>query len=340
MALLFRNLSVLIEAGVSLPRALRLLSAEENNSELAAALRQIERAIDSGRPLWSAMADTRIFDTVAVELVRVGETSGRLAVVLARLAAWFERQMVLSMRTRSALIYPLFVMALCGAVVVLGPPFLLDEMFRSFTAMNTPIPRLTQILMTASAALRNPFVMVSVPLLVGLAFFSHRRMMTRPSWRRTQDRLLASVPVLGPCLREITTVSFVMSLELMHASAIPLFKALQYAAATSDSPLLEERAGAGAERLMNGASLAEALRSMDYFPTFLVDVVRTGEESGKLSKMLEHYAQLAEVSLEGRIQAALATLEPLALTFMGAVVAVVTLAVMGPLLGALEALSL
>lgn len=338
-AIVFRELSVMLRAGVPIVRALGLVKGSVHNPALRRGLEGALQAVHSGMPLSHGMSlHTGAFSPIALELVRVGEGTGNLDTVLDRVAGWFEARLAAQQKLKAALTYPLMVAALSLAVLVVVPAFLMDGVFAMLADLKVEVPLATRLLMAFSAAVRSPVTWVATALALGAGLWGWSVAMRSRARRLQRDRCLLRLKGVGPCLRLAAVTSFAASLEVAMESGVPLVRALRMAARGTGNLALEEAVEEALRHVQQGVPLAQALGP--FFPPAMLRMLAAGEESGSVVNMLTRYRKMAEADLEAALEVAVAALEPAVLLTMGLVVGFMALSMMAPLLKAMEAMAL
>lgn len=340
-ALVFRQLAVLLESGVNISTAIALLAKDVSHPMLSTALLMTEAAIYRGQYFSKALAQhAEVFSPMLLRLVVVGEATGKLPLVLQRIADHLEQQRRLFLEIRSSLAYPLFVCALCLVLVVVVPVFLLDGVFQMLTDLHAEIPLVTRIIMLASQATRSPLCWLGAVLVCCGAVHVCLKVLDDYHRRKAFDAWLLRMRGLGPIFHNLALAQFARSLALMYENGLPILKALREAARTTGHLAVEAAADAVARRVEAGVPLHRAFADHDLFPSWMVRLVAAGDDYGETVPMLERCACMAEEEAEQRIRIAMAALEPAVLLAMGLAVSVIVLATMTPLLRAMERLAL
>ncbi|MBW1749530.1 MAG: type II secretion system F family protein, partial [Deltaproteobacteria bacterium] len=284
-----RQLATLLGAGIPLVPALNGLIEQTTNKTLKTIITQIKESVNEGNSLTSALAEhPRLFSKIYVNMVRAGEASGSLDVVLERLAEFGERQQALHSRIKAALIYPIF-MALVGTVVLfLLITFIVPSITKVFNDRNQILPLPTIILIKISSFLQSYWWLVLL-LFVGL-ILGIRLFIQRPKGRRIWDKLKLTLPVLQDLNIKIAAASMGRTLASLLQSGVPLITSLQIVKNILNNVLLAEVMDEATEELEKGKSLSGILRGNKYFTPMLVQMIAVGEQSGALEKMLEKAA--------------------------------------------------
>lgn len=332
----FRAMSAMITAGVSIDRSLQVLS--EQDSRMAKVAGSLQDDIVSGRPLSSAMSRfPSVFNRVQVSMIAVGENSGTMDTVLLALADAEERQVGTRGRAISALIYPAAVLGFVVVGCLLAPPLFLNDFFRTLADSGVSLPPLTLAVMYVSKTLWSPFFWALVAFaVVGLRVL-YLRWKDSPRLALRSEELLRKVPVLGELASQVCQLAFVRSLALQLEAGLYLDKSLVLASRTSGSRLLEDKTVEIVEGLKNGASLGFSIERSRVFPRLVVEFLKMGEETGRLSQSCQFAENLLRAKLEAAIEVAEALVEPLSMALVGFLVGLVALACMLPLVKMFEA---
>jgi general secretion pathway protein F len=325
-----RQLATLLGAGIPLVPALNGLIEQTTNKTLKTIITQIKESVNEGNSLTSALAEhPRLFSRIYVNMVRAGEASGSLDVVLERLAEFGERQQALHSRIKAALIYPIF-MALVGTVVLfLLITFIVPSITKVFSDRNQILPLPTIILIKISSFLQSYWwlvLLLFVGLVLGIRLFIHR-----PKGRRIWDKLKLTLPVLQDLNIKIAAASMGRTLASLLQSGVPLITSLQIVKNILNNVLLAEVMDEATEELEKGKSLSGILRGNKYFTPMLVQMIAVGEQSGALEKMLEKAADSYEKEVETKIMAMTSMIEPVMILAMGLVVSFIVISILLPI---------
>jgi len=325
-----RQLATLLGAGIPLVPALSGLIEQTSNKTLKTIITQIKDSVNEGNSLTSALAEhPRLFSRVYVNMVRAGEASGSLDVVLERLAEFGERQQALRSRITAALVYPIF-MALVGTVVLfLLITFIVPSITKVFDDRNQILPLPTTMLIKTSSFLQSYWWLVLL-LSVGLVL-TVRFLIRRPKGRRVWDKLKLTIPVLRDLNIKIAAASLGRTLASLLQAGVPLITSLQIVKNILNNMLLAEVMDKATEELEKGKSLSGILRGNKYFTPMLVQMIAVGEQSGALEKMLEKAADSYEKEVESKIMAMTSMIEPIMILVMGLAVSFIVISILLPI---------
>jgi general secretion pathway protein F len=325
-----RQLATLLGAGIPQASSLNGLIEQTTNKTLKTIITQIKESVNEGNSLTSALSEhPRLFSKIYINMVRAGEASGSLDVVLERLAEFGERQQALRSRIKAALIYPIF-MALVGTIVLfLLITFIVPSITKVFSDRNQILPLPTIILIKISSFLQSYWWLVLIlcaGLVLGIRFFIHQ-----PRGRYIWDKLKLSLPLLKDLNIKIAAASLGRTLASLLQSGVPLITSLQIVKNILNNVLLAEVLDEATEELEKGKSLSGILRGNPYFTPMLIQMIAVGEQSGALEKMLEKAADSYEKEVETKIMAMTSMIEPIMILVMGLVVSFIVVSILLPL---------
>lgn len=332
---LCRQLSTLLASGVSLVRALTIISQDEG---ISAGLRRVYESVLSevrkGSSLSDALEAQQVFPALMLGMVRAGEGSGRLDRVAERLAVHYEKAHQMNQQVKSALMYPMILAVLSVAVVIVIVTFVLPQFSDLFSTMDS-LPAVTLALMAFSDFMVTKWYL----LLLGLAALAAAlRALRVPSVRLALDRGKLTMPVFGKLHRIICTARFARTISSLYASGLPIITALQTARDTIGNAYIVSQFDAVLAQVRSGVSLSAALESVDGFQRKLCSSIAVGEETGQLDSMLDSIADSMEYDAQQASRRMMTILEPLLIVLMAGVVGFIIIAVMSPIIGSYSAI--
>jgi len=338
-AVLFRSLAVMFSSGVNLDRALQMLGEQMSNPGLRKACQELSKQVQSGHYLSNAMRRLPwAFTNLQIRLVAVGEKSGQLGGVFVRLAEYEEKRVEIEMKVRSALVMPIILSCLCLTMVALVPPFLFQGLFEILKETGGTLPWPTRVLMLLSGLMTNPLSYLVVAVLAATFFRVAWSLYQKPNTARRFFGWIRSLPIFGNTLKMLSVTRFAHTLSTLTHVGIPILQALEHSAAASDDPYLIYHMSRVIETVTDGEPLGTALHDSDCFPAGFCHGVSAGEESGRLSAMLESLSRLYEVELMQSIETLSKALEPLMMAVIGVIVGFTVVATLLPMLKVIESL--
>ncbi len=331
LPLLTRQMATLLGAGVPLVGALQSVATQVDDPESRKVLAGMQEAVREGASLARAVeTHPGTFPAIYAAMVRAGEESGTLSLSLARLADHLEMQARTRNRVRSALTYPILMAVVAALVVVFLLTFVVPKIVGIFAHLGHALPLPTRILIGITGILSASWWALLL-LLAGTALAARRYLATERG-RMARDTLLLRLPLLGR-LEHLSALSrFARTLSTLISGGIPVDRALRIVAPVVGNAVITERITVSADRVVEGATLADSLRPHPEIPPTLVQMVAVGEESGALGELLDRAADAMDEETNARLSRLLSLLEPLIILAMGTVVAFIVVSVLLPLL--------
>lgn len=315
-----RELSVMLNAGQDLDRALRFLVDTAANARVRGVLTQLRDAVRDGSPLAGALAQhPKSFPRLYIGLVRAGESGGMLAATLSRLADLLERQRGLRAAVTNALIYPtILVVVGIGAIVMLLTQ-VLPQFIPLFQQTGAALPGPTRFVIALGDFVAD-YGLYAVGLVVA-AVLATRQALKRPRVRIVWDRFLLRLPVVGPLAKEILAARLSRTLGTLLQNGVPLVSALGIVIDVIDNTAGEAALRAATESAKGGAGLARPLQQAGIFPVRMVYLLRLGEETAQLGAMALRAAEIHEEQARMGIERIVALLVPVLIIVIGGAVA-------------------
>jgi len=329
-ALMTRQLSTLIGAGIPLVDALRALTEQTENPRLKTVLGQVRDRVNEGGALADALGASDVFSDLFVSMVRAGEAGGALQVVLDRLADYLEAQVRLRNRVSSIMIYPLFMMAFAMVVVGVLVTVVLPQITELLVTLDQPLPFYTRWIIAASNFVREWWWGIGIAAIA--AGLGLRAAISTQRGRTIWDRGKLQVPVMGKAVRLIAIARFTRTLATLLAGGLPIVRALATSKDVADNTVLGNAIDRATESITEGASLARPLRDSGEFPPMVTHMIEVGERSGELVAMLGKVADTYDEQVETLVSRLTALLEPLLILIMVGIVVLIILATLVPLL--------
>ncbi|RMH22511.1 MAG: type II secretion system protein GspF [Gammaproteobacteria bacterium] len=331
LALLTRQFATLISAALPVDEALHALSRQTNKGRIKAILIAVRSQVMEGYSLARAMEQyPSVFNETYRTTIEAGEASGKLAIVLERLADYVEEKQALQQKMIQAMIYPVILTLVALGVISLLMLYVVPDVIQVFTHMNQTLPILTRILIQVSHFLQAYIGLLLLGLggvLLGIVL-----LLRQPAIRYQFHRLLLKLPVIGPLVLANNTARFSRTFHVLLSSGIPAMEALKAAARTIANLPMRRVVDEAAQRVKEGSSLHKALDRGGYFPPLLIHLIASGEASGRLDQMLQRAAQSQEDALENRLSTLMALLEPLMILIMGFIVLLIVLSILLPIM--------
>ena len=325
-----RQLATLLGAGIPLVPALGGLIEQTSNRSFKTVLAQIKDAVNEGNSLTTALTShPRLFSKIYVNMVRAGEASGSLDVVLDRLAEFGENQHAIRSRIKAALLYPLF-MAIVGVLVLfLLITFIVPSITSVFEGTQQALPLPTIVLIAMSTLLKQFWWAILLVVLGAVA--AVRWYVATPAGRRHWDLFKLTLPGVRDLSIKTASARFSRTLASLLQSGVPLVSSLTIVRNIVDNVILAEQIREACEELEKGASLSQFFRGGKWFPPMLVQMMAVGEQSGTLDKMLAKAADSYEKEVEAKILALTSMIEPVMILTMGVAVSFIVVSILLPI---------
>ncbi|HEU0336540.1 MAG TPA: type II secretion system F family protein [Gaiellaceae bacterium] len=326
-----RQFATMIEAGLSVVQALVILEQQTDDQALAAVVEDVREQVESGALLSEAMGrHPDVFNKLYVAMVEAGEAAGVLDTVLDRVATQIEKEQKIKRRVKGAMIYPTVVLVFAFLTLTGMLMFLVPVFVKVFEQLGGELPTLTQAVLHVSNLLRGYwFIIFPVMGAIIWGFFRWKRTETgRQAW----DRFKLRIPVqIGTVVRKIAMARFSRTLSTLVAAGVDIIKALEITAQTSGNWVVEEETMKMRARVQEGAPIAQPLIDSPVFPPMVGQMVKIGEETGELEKMLSKVADFYEDEVDASIQALTSIIEPLMMIGVGAVVGIIIISMYMPM---------
>lgn len=331
MALFARNLSTVLDAGVTLLRGLEISARQTESQKLSKVLKSITYDVRSGLSLAGALAKyPRIFSPLWRGLVETGEASGNLAQVLEKLAEYLELRLEFTRKIKSALIYPCILLVAAGGAVVFFASFILprfEALFSQFGGINLPF--LTRLVFKLGLFLKTYLVGVIIGgvLLVYLFLWWTKT----PQGKGLIDRVSLSFPLIRNFFYAFYIERFSSTLFILLDSGVPVVYALEVAQKSIGNRILEKFLEKVKEKVKDGKPLSSELIALNFFPPMVGEMISIGEEIGELSRMFFKICKYFQTDLDTKIQRFISMFEPLMILVVGGGIAIIVVALYLPL---------
>jgi len=330
LLLFSRQLHTLLRSGVPILRALAGLQESATGERMKRTLQQVRRSLESGLELSMALAQhSRIFNAFYVAMVRVGEMTGRLDVVLLALFKHLEFEVYMRQQVKSAVRYPIFVaIAMVAAIGVINvmviPAF--ATVFKSFGA---ELPLATRLLLGASKFTLQWGWLIALGAVGGVVAL--RSWMATPDGRLTSDRWRLRLPLAGKIVQKATLARFARSFALALKSGVPIEQALTVVAQTVDNQHIARKIEGLRDAVQRGDSILRAAAASGVFTPVVLQMIAVGEETGAIEELMDEVADLYSNDVQYELKTLSQQLEPILIVFLGALVLVLALGVFLPM---------
>ena len=331
LAIATRQLATLIGAGIPLVEALSALVDQIEHPRLKRIMGVVKQKVNEGSSLAAALGENpKVFGDLYVNMIRAGESSGALDVVLIRLADFTEAQAQLRNKIIGAMLYPAIMVVVGVAIVGILFAVVIPKVTKIFDDMNVTLPWTTRLLIFISNIVRDYWylIIIGTPALL----YGIRRWMKTPRGTAFWDKTQLKVPVLGDLIRMLAISRFAKTLSTLLASGVPLLTAMDIVRNIVTNTLLSSVIDNARDAIREGESIAAPLKRSGQFPPLVYHMIAIGERSGQLEEMLSNVARSYESQVDMRIGALTSLLEPVMIVLMGGGVAFIVFSILMPIM--------
>jgi general secretion pathway protein F len=326
-----RQLATLLSSGLPLMDSLAVLVEQEESEGLKAALSKVRDSVREGASLADALKENpKVFSQLYMNMVSAGEASGTLEITLDRLADFLDEQVRFRGRLSAALAYPAFMTVIGIGMLFFIFSFVMPRVVGMFEDMKQQLPLITLILL-GTVRFLSSFWWAILLVIGGTAYYLRRYLGTQAG-KETFDARLLKMPVFGALIRMIAVSRFTRTLGTLLQSGVPALAALDIVKSVVGNTVLANAIQKARENVREGEPIADPLRRSGLFPPVVVQMVAVGEKSGELEKMLLKISDSFDRTVETRITALMALLEPIIILVMGLVIGFIVIAIMLPML--------
>ncbi len=338
LAVFTRQFSVMIDAGLPLVQALDILGAQEEDKHFSAVIAQTRADVESGASLADAMRKyPRTFDPLFTNMIAAGEAGGILDTILHRLAVYIEKNVKLTGKVKSAMMYPIAI--LCIAVLVVAGIlwWVIPSFAQMFEGLGAELPAPTQLVIWLSNWFtRNvPFVIAAFVVLG----WGLRRYYATDGGRHVVDRWRLKLPVLGPVMRKLAVARFCRTLGTLISSGVPILDGLDITGKTAGNVIIEDAVMTTRKSIEGGETIALPLKETGVFPAMVVQMIGVGEATGALDAMLGKIADFYEEEVDASVAGLLTLLEPIMIAVLGVIVGGIVVSMYMPIFEMVSKLS-
>ena len=330
IAIFSRQFATMIEAGLTLLRSLQILAVQTESKPLADVINQVRQDVESGSSLSQAFArHPKVFNKLFVAMVRSGESGGVLDQVLLQLAATIEKQVELRRKIRSAMTYPVVVLAIVVLILTAMLVFIVPLFKGFYKSLNGTLPLMTRFLITASNIFVRLFPLVV--LAVVAAAYGFKRWIATDEGRSKWDVFKLKIPVFGKLVHKTAMARFARTFGVLLRSGVPILEALEITKDTAGNTVVSRGLADVQSGVKIGEPIAKPLENHAVFPPMVTQMMAVGEESGALDTLLEKIADFYDQEVEATVNSLTSLLEPLMILVLGGCVGTMVIALYLPM---------
>src|SRR3954471_11511435 len=326
-----RQFATMIEAGLNVVSALVILEQQTDDPGLALVVRELRQDVEAGLLLSEALSKhPKVFSRLYIAMVEAGEAAGILDIVLDRGAFQIEKDTQIKRRVKGAMIYPTMVLIFATMVLIGMLMFLVPIFVKIFASLGGELPTLTPYVLYASNFL-HAYWFIVIPSMIASPFIFKKWKATE-NGRRNWDRFKLKVPMkIGDTVLKVTMARFSRTLSTLVASGVDIIKALEITGQTSGNWVIEDALAGVRARVHEGVPIAQPLVENPVFPPMVSQMVKIGEETGELEKMLGKIADFYEDEVDAAVQSLTSIIEPVMMIGVGVMVGVIVIAMYLPM---------
>lgn len=330
LAVFARQFATMIDAGLTMLRALSIMAEQVENPELRKVLRAVKQDVEAGHSLSSALGRwPRVFPPLMVSMAKAGEAGGFLDTAMRQIADNFEAEVKLRSKIKAALTYPTVVFILAIVMCIALLTFVVPVFKNMFEDLGGELPLPTKILVMLSAAMK--YVVPLGALLTGAFVWWWRRYGRTERVRNVVDPMKLRLPVFGNLFRKLALARFARNFSTLLSAGVPILQALDIVSDTTGSVVIGRALAEVKESVRQGESVAGPLSHHDVFPPMVVQMIASGEESGAIDAMLAKIAEFYDAEVESMTEGLTALIEPLMIAFLGGLVGSMIVALYMPM---------
>ena len=336
-----RQLAILLDAGLPLIRSLHTLEKQAKNPVVKIVLGKTAETVEGGATFAEALSQNpKSFDKLYLNMVRAGEASGAMETILDRLAAFMEKSAKIAGKVKSAMIYPVVVLsisllAVVGLMIFIVPNF--EKIFKDLLGPNEPLPGVTLLILGISNTLISRWYYYVGGIVGVVAFF--KIIVKIPLGKFAMDWVKYNIPIFGPIVSKTAVSRFSRTLGTLMSSGVPVLQALSIVKETSGNDVVANAIQKVHDAVKEGEGIAKPLGETHVFEDMVISMVEVGEETGKLSEMLNKIADTYEDEVDNAVSALTSLIEPLMIVALAGIVGSIVIALFMPLTKIIEKLS-
>jgi len=330
IAVFCRQFATMVNSGLPILRALSILADQTQSAELAKVLVQVRTDVEQGSSLSGAMGKhPEAFNNLFISMVKAGETGGVLDDVLLSLASQIEKEVELRRKIKSAMTYPVVVVALVTLILAAMLLFVVPQFETIYTNLGGQLPLPTRILLGVSEAFRKYWYVIALG--VGVGSFVFRGYKKTDQGRARVDALKIRIPVFGPLFHKVALARFSSTLGMLLRAGVPILQALDNVKETVNNRVIADAVDDVKASVREGESIAKPLGKHKVFPPMVVQMLAVGEETGAVDTMLDKVAEFYNNEVTATVEALTSLIEPLLIAIIGGMVGAAVIALYMPM---------
>jgi len=327
-----KQMTTLLNSGIKLTESLSVLTLQTSDIRFKNAITDIRDRVVTGESLADIMKSyPDYFDIIYVSMVRVGEITGALGKSFSTVAGFMEKRQKVESKMITAMIYPAVLVVFCIVAVLILTTMVIPKIANQITATGQKLPWITTQLMNVSYVLTSWWLLVVFIALMGI-IWGLKRFMNTPRGAYLRDRLILSLPLIGPLIKQRVVARFASTLSTLLGSGLSMAESLRVVAEVTGNTIMNKAVKQARERILAGADIATPLKESGVIDPAIAHMVTVGEKSGELEKMLKNISESLEASTDVVIERLSAVVEPVIIVFMAAIIGLIAYATILPIL--------
>lgn len=328
-----KKFATMVQAGLPILTTLEMLESQQENPNFQWVVRSIKEDVESGSTMSQAFEEhPKCFDNIYVNLVKAGETSGKLTTFLHKLVIQLEKSEKIKKRLKSALSYPVILLCVAFAVITLMLVKVVPVFQKMFGAMGHDLPAPTQLIVNISEFCRDPArggtaIAIMVALFIGTKWMAKNNL----AFRKKFDKMVLKMPIIGDCIQKSTLSKIAMVQGNLAAAGVSVIEALDIVSKTVTSTVYTDAFEVVKSGVESGNSLSSLYSTCDVFPPTFYQMLAVGEETGKMDEMFTATAQYYEEEFDMSVDRLTEALEPIMIVSMGLTVGFIIVAMYMPI---------
>lgn len=325
-----RQLATLVEAGLPLAQSLRTIADQTQNKKMQVVVQEIVASVEGGKSLGDAFSrHPQVFDKVYLALVRAGEVSGTLDEALKRIANQQEKDEAIMRRVRGALYYPAIVLFVIVLVLIFMLVTIVPQIEELYAGLNKPLPLLTALLVWTASFIKHFWW--AILIVSGIVFYFMGQYFKTDQGIRVADALKLNTPAIGKLFQKLYMARFTRTAETLLVSGVPMIDMLNITSDAVNNVHVAKGIDVAVERVKGGTALSKAIADQDYFPILVPQMIKIGEQSGRISQMLGKVANVYEDELDEQIKALSTIIEPALMVVMAIMAGGIVMSILFPI---------
>lgn len=330
LAVFSRQFASMLNSGVTMMKCLEILRDQQNLYDFSKAIEVVRKEVEHGKTLSDSLQlYPNIFTQLYVAMVRAGETAGQLDTIMRRLSEHLDKISKIISQTKSALYYPVSVVAMSILIIIGMLIFVVPVFAQQFQAAGQELPALTRWVVDGSNFIRERYILF-LSIVVGIVI-SFKLALKTDQGRRLYDKAIMKIPAVGLLIYKTVVARFCYTMSAMLSGGVNMIDGLLICSMASNNKVVEENVMVIKDKVAQGENLSDSMRETSIFPNMVVAMTEVGEQTGELDSMLAKIAEIYEEEVEEQVKALLSLLEPLTIIVIGGCIGVIVVAMYLPI---------